>query len=383
VAAADAALRAARGQAVPLGVSAGTAGAAAPEHAVQNAGAQWALGSLGGAIGNLAGAQLVAPLVNLASRQHAAVDPKAIVPDNIRNSMNDLQAGSGDKLREQVAQRQTEIAALNSNTNVGIGQAAFVAATAVRTTAQGDQALGFGGTVGVGLAVSAAAGAAIGASMGMNAALSTVPVPKLADLQNAKNEGRPLSSVSTDPLPLFYTKHMPALGPVAALSNAWTNSPLRDPTPGENPRAARQPQNLAQATSMVTSDVGNVAAAVANRTGRLASSTMTLALTSAATPLAAAAFSENPPAALATSVVGASVGIYSAIKPWFGNLAGGIAGTEGRVQTARQDAVNAAAARHAQAQQPAPDLEMGMVAGTGAGASQGGSSQPPRQAALR
>ncbi len=356
----DAGTRAAQGQPAPGGY-AGPATVHQPgAHTLAEAAARWAGGAAAGGVGNFVGQHLVAPLVNTIPRQHAPIDAKAVVPDEMRDTMNRLQPGSGDRLRAAVAAHQKEFANIASETNIHIGEAAFDVATGIKAAVLGTQAFGVGGTVAVGLAVSAAAGGAIGASMAVNAATAKIKVPDMAQLRNAEANGVALADVPKHDMPLFYTKHNQATGPVRAISTAWQAGTVGDPAPNNNPDAAGRPQTLGQRASTVVANTANIATSVLQRSARMMYSTTGAALADAATPFVAAGVAHHPALATAVRTAGAALGIHAAIRPWFNQLATGIPGADAQMRAGRQQAVNAAAASG----QP-PDVETGLLPAAG------------------
>jgi hypothetical protein len=168
-----------------------------------------------------------------AKRWLAAASTSAVVPDESLALMNKLEAGSGDRLREAVTQRQQDIAhgdnehgrplAAVENFVEGAGQK-FVAAgagaaagvalsTALAGAATGGTVIaGAAATaavgIGVDLAVNTGAGALHGASRARHEMQDSMDVPKLEDLRAALAKGSTsLDEVPTQQVPLFYVHH--------------------------------------------------------------------------------------------------------------------------------------------------------------------------------
>jgi hypothetical protein len=390
IATADTAAQRIAGRPRPLGVYAhGKAPAPGLASAGQVAG-EWAGGAMLGAVGNVAGEHLVAPAINSVSRQHVKVDSKAIVPDRMVAVMNGLEAGSGDALRAKVETRQADIAGIGSNSNKRIGQVAFDVATAARTAAQGSQQLGFAGTVGIGLAVSAAAGAAIGTTMAIRAARARESVPKMAALeaevaarQDPNHERKSPGALAQDEIPLFFTQHPEDKNPLkligSAVGKAVAGSALRDPAPSREPGDAQAPTR----PPLTGGDLANTAISVARRAVLMAKATTITGTATAITPFVA---HQMPTPALQSLVrtTGAAIGIHTAIKPWFDALATDIPQGDKRRHEARQAPVDQAY-RSALAAQ-APSIEMvqmnvNAAAGLPRAAGSGSGEGSPRPAA--
>lgn len=320
---------------------------------LKSAAAQWVLGSVAGGVGNITGEHFVKPLVNLVNRQHLPVSPNALVPDEMVQLMNQLEAGSGDRLRAEVSHQQSDKGAINSDTNKLLGKLCFDSATIGKAHMQGTGALGFAGTVGVGLAVSASAGGLIGAGMALNAALSTIKVPDLAQLRAAVQANaaaapgtapQTLANVTNNDLPLFYPHRPPPKAVGTAMREALHDSPLRDPQPnvdlGPLPASTTQRSTAA----VVTSTAVNTLSSVANRSFEMLKATPGLFLSTFATPIVARAM-PTPELQATVRDVGAGLGIHSAIEPWFDSLAKDIPQTDKAMQARRQEAVNEDAQR--------------------------------------
>jgi hypothetical protein len=378
IATADTTTQAIAHQPQPHGVYAG--GAAKPPGlgTLGQAAGEWVAGSLGGGVGNILGQHVVAPAINAVSRQHAAVAAKALVPDEMKDLMNELEAGSGDALRGKVQQRQGDIAGIGSKSNQHIGEVAFDVATAVRTAAQEGKPLGFAGTVGIGLSVSFGAGAAIGVTMAIRSAQATELVPTMAALReeraarqnNPAHDPKAPGELAQNKVPLFFTQHSEDSNPIRAIGKALTSSPVRDPAP------SRQESDTAAPTRpMITAgDLANTVTSVGRRAVLMAKATSLTALATAVTPFVA----HQMPNAATQSLVrtaGAAIGIHLAIKPWFKALASDIPQGDKRMQEARQPAVDQAYRRSAAAQPPAAEL-VTMTSNQAAGGAQGSQASP-------
>lgn len=391
LAAGDALGRLERGATQAAGVRAGPepAAAALPSSAAFNAlgsGAQqWLLGSAAGAVGNMAGQYLAAPLVNMIPRQFAPIDLRAVLPDETVSLMNQLQPGAGDSLRQQVQEAQRDVASINSASNVRLGQIAFDAITAARFAAQGGLPLGVAGQVGIGLAVSSSAGMAIGSVMATRQSVATHEIPDLHALRQAavthnatpdSDGAAVLAGVDKNAVPLFFPKQTTqareqpqprdietghggpvatadapqrgrlatmrdtaqwavhqAARPLVAVKQAWSQSlgasPLIDPAaPGTSGITPRR----------VLTTTSNVAASVVNRAGEMAKATLTTSLLSTGSAMLAS--TTTGPARRAILALGNAVGIHAAIKPWFNSLVTEIPQGDARIQAHRRQVVS-------------------------------------------
>jgi len=344
--------------------------------------AQWALGSVTGAVGNLAGQFLVAPVLNLMPRQFNPIDARAVVPDETVTLMNQLKPGSGNELRDQVKANQGEISNISSKSNVLLGQISFDAVTAGRFAIQGATPLGVAGQVTVGLAVSATAGAAIGAVMGVRQSVATMDIPKIDDLRAAVASGpvdgaAALAQVSTNAVPLFFAKHMGAAAPTqggdietghaavatsaeqrsrmaeirdtlknvgsglanvvtvpaSAVKQAFVASPLYEPLP-TTPGA-----ETASTASRIKHTVDNVVGSGVLRAKEMAYSTMATNAASTVSTMLASTIA-SPAGQRVALALGSSVGIHTAIKPWFDALASDIPAGDNAMKAKRQESVN-------------------------------------------
>jgi hypothetical protein len=379
------------GMAFGVGRSAGVAaadaivGAADPAAGgvIELEAARWGMGSLLGGVGNIAGEHFIKPLVNLINQQQAPVDPSAVLPDEMVHQMNTLKPGSGDDLRAKVAARQGDIAGINSAGTIHIGEAFFDGANAARAFAQNGRPLSAGATLGIGATVSALAGAGIGTTMALRGALAGQEVPDAAELAQAfENHNPDDPATHVDPgtlghhqVPLFFVKHLdqppaaaaaaadaaPAEEPAAAqprpqqpntlrvmtaaVATALRDSPVRDPAPGDNPSAPRQPASWAARGSMVTADALNTIQSTLRRGAAMAWATGTNAAVAVGTTAAAQQLSGEMAQRFVRGA-GAAIGIHRAIQPWFNALApgGAIAQGDAQMRQRRQAAVNAQAA---------------------------------------
>jgi hypothetical protein len=339
----DAAFRAGAQKPAEPGLTAPTA-AVTPPMSWANAAVQSAVGAVTGAVGNLAGQTVVKPAIDaIATRKHQPIDAQVLVPNEMVSKMNDIHPGSGTKLREEVQAKQADISKINSPSNVRLGQAAFDVASAARAAAQGNQAYGMAGTVGVGLAVSFAAGSAIGLGMGLRAANSSHQVPNMADLRGKHaevmgqrqqgtevNGAEALKQVETNKVPLFYTAHTEMKNPLKAIDQAWHGNNLRQPASLENPNARHQPSNWAERGQLVAQESKNLAVGVGNRALEMGKATVVTAFAAGAASHAGSYDSEA--ASRITRAACAGVGIHTAIQPWFNSLASSIPQGDARVR---------------------------------------------------
>lgn len=347
---------------------------------------QWLLGSITGAFGNLAGQYLASPLVNLVPRQFRPIDLRAVLPDETVALMNQLEPGAGDRLRSQVQDAQHEVDALNSNSNVRLGQIAFDSITAASFTIRGGLPLGVAGQVSAGLAVSASAGMVIGAVMAARRSVASHEVPDLQALREAaethaahpgSDGSAALAKVRTNAVPLFFpcqtaradgpeaprdieTGHgaevananpaersrlagmrdaarravQQVASPLVAVGQAWSqslsSSPLIEPAPRDAAGTLTAGRVLATAS--------NVAASVANRAGEMAKATLTTS--TMATGSAMLASSIHGPAREFVLAIGNAVGIHAAIKPWFNAVTTAIPQGDARIRALRDAVVN-------------------------------------------
>jgi len=331
---------------------------------------QWLLGSAAGAVGNMAGQYLVAPLVNFIPRQFQAIDPRAVLPDETVELMNRLEPHSGDALRAQVRHAQHDVADIDSAGNVLTGQIAFDTFTAARFATHGGLPLGAAGQVAVGLGVSTAAGMAVGAVLAMRQSTATVTIPDIEALRQAEatHAAQPgsdgaaiLAKVPKNPVPLFFPRKMTptasppqahdietgcgesittadaaqrgrlagmvdtakwavaqAIRPVAAVGQAWGQSlgtsPLIEP--------AEPGTDGAFTVGRAAATASNVGASLWIRGTEMARATMNTSLWSTASAMAAS--TTEGPARNVVLALGNGIGIHAAVKPWFDALAGTI-----------------------------------------------------------
>jgi hypothetical protein len=119
-----------------------------------------------------------APLVNLITKQIKPKETENILTLKKYNWMNHIEPGWGDEVLQDIANLKDK-QRLNSSQTKRLGQAAFALFTLARYVAQSKTALGFGGIVAAGTAVSALSGLCIGAGMTLNASTLTVKgIPK-------------------------------------------------------------------------------------------------------------------------------------------------------------------------------------------------------------
>ncbi len=350
---------------------------------------QWALGSVTGAAGNLAGQFVAGPVVNMLPRQFQAIDARAVVPQDIVGHMNTLKPGAGDELREKVQAMQTDLANVSSESNVLLGQIAFDSVTAARMAAQSGTPLGAAGQISLGLAVSATAGALIGAGMAVRQSIATIDVPKLDPLREAANANlangaAALAALPTNPVPLFFARHttLPAAAasadieaghaatvaqphqqepmsrmhgvivqvtrlagsvgslataPASAVAKAFAAGPLLEPQPTVDGASPAGPALRTWNTTL------NVLASAVRRTKQMAASTATTTLMSTGSSMLASA--TEGAARRAVLAGGYSFGIHQAIRPWFNALASHIPAGDNAMRAERQQHVNARAQR--------------------------------------
>lgn len=336
---------------------------------------QWALGSVTGAAGNLAGQFVAGPLINMLPRQFQAIDARAVVPQEIVELMNALKPGSGNALHDKAKAMQADIANISSESNVRLGQISFDSITAARMAAQSGTPLGVAGQISLGLAVSGTAGAVIGAVIAVRQSTATIDVPK-ADALRAVLALAPANrpaELETHAVPLFFAKHatMPATAaagdietghvataaqphqqeqmsrmhaavqqvkslvtaPAGAIAKAFTASPLLEPQPTVEGAAPSGPVSRATAT------VSNVLASGVRRTKLMAESTAMSSLMSTGSAMLAGA--TEGPARRAVLALGNAIGIHAAIRPWFNALASHIPVGDNAMRAERQQHVNA------------------------------------------
>lgn len=336
---------------------------------------QWALGSVTGAAGNLAGQFVAGPLINMLPRQFQAIDARAVVPQEIVELMNALKPGSGNALHDKAKAMQADIANISSESNVRLGQISFDSITAARMAAQSGTPLGVAGQISLGLAVSGTAGAVIGAVIAVRQSTATIDVPKADALRAAlalAPANRP-AELETHAVPLFFAKHatMPATAaagdietghvataaqphqqeqmsrmhaavqqvkslvtaPAGAIAKAFTASPLLEPQPTVEGAAPSGPVSRATAT------VSNVLASGVRRTKLMAESTAMSSLMSTGSAMLAGA--TEGPARRAVLALGNAIGIHAAIRPWFNALASHIPVGDNAMRAERQQHVNA------------------------------------------
>ncbi|MHA6823528.1 type III effector protein [Ralstonia pseudosolanacearum] len=340
---------------------------------------QWALGSVTGAAGNLAGQFVAGPIINMLPRQFQAIDARAVVPQEIVELMNALKPGSGNELRDKAKAMQADIANISSESNMRLGQISFDSITVARMAAQSGTPLGVAGQISLGLAVSGTAGAVIGAMIAVRQSTATIDVPK-ADALRAVLALAPANrpaELETHAVPLFFAKHatMPATAaagdietghvataaqphqreqmsrmhaavqqvkslvtaPAGAIAKAFTASPLLEPQPTVEGAAPSGPVSRATAT------VSNVLASGVRRTKLMAESTAMTSLASTGSAMLAGA--TEGPARRAVLALGNAIGIHAAIRPWFNALASHISAGDNAMRAERQQHVNAQAPR--------------------------------------
>jgi hypothetical protein len=196
---------------------------------------QQAVDNLVGGTGKLIDQHVVKPLLGSISRQHAPVDSTAIVPDEMRNLMNQIDQGSGDRLRASVEQQQKNIDSDSDKENkvthivahklidegakklgvtgagVAAGAAASTALVAAGVATGGAAIAGAAVTAAVGVGIAAGTGAALGAFDGARKSahkqMDKVEVPHMTQLRQAHQNGTPLSEVPTEKMSLFFTHH--------------------------------------------------------------------------------------------------------------------------------------------------------------------------------
>ncbi|MCL9845017.1 hypothetical protein M0F12_06365 [Ralstonia solanacearum] len=225
---------------------------------------QWALGSVTGAAGNLAGQFVAGPVVNMLPRQFQAIDARAVVPQDIVDHMNTLKPGAGNALRDKAKAMQMDLANVSSESNVLLGQIAFDSVTAARMAAQSGTPLGAAGQISLGLAVSATAGALIGAGMAVRQSIATIDVPKPDPLREAANANlaNGAAALPTNPVPLFFARHTTL--PAAAVSgDIETGHAATVAQPHQQEQMSRMHGVIAQVTRLVGS-VGSLATAPAS-----------------------------------------------------------------------------------------------------------------------
>jgi hypothetical protein len=371
VALADTALRMHRGDEAALGIKTapfrpGQNGA----DAVVNAAAQAALGSALGGVGSFVGQAVVAPLVNRINKQTAPVDVKAVVPDEMVALMNQVHPGAGDALRSKASHEQSSNQNIASDRNVAVGQFFFDAANATRAARQEPNQLGLAGNILTGTAVSACAGAAIGATIAINSALANIKVPDMAALRDLA--GSPAAARGADALqalphhdvPLFYTKRVdppPFFCAQPGQERAkLIHNPVTDPVPQAEGRGvpAGNAAPAAPAPSAVASTI-NALTSMASRGVAMFKATVGNTVVAAMTPAFAASMPTES-GATAARAAAAAIGIHTAIKPWFGELAAGIPAADKAIVARRQVAVNEAARQREAAApvNPPPALQM-------------------------
>lgn len=345
---------------------------------------QWLLGAATGAVGNMAGQYLAAPLVNLIPRQFQKIDDLAVLPQESQDLMNLLQPGAGDALRAQVLQAQNEIGNIDSESNKTLGKIAFGSVFAARFASMATP-LGAAGQVLTGLVMSAGAGMGIGAVMATRQATTTLEIPDLEELfraveANPHNGEAALAAVPKHAVPLFYAKQTPTAPtdrpqpddietgnpvttadapqrgrlatianstldavkwsaqtltqPLAVVGQAWAGSlsasPLIEPAlPGTDEGVS---------VRRVLGTASNVAASGLNRAQEMAASTaMTSLLSTGAAILSAG--TDGPARRVALAVLN-SVGIQFAIEPWFNALTTSIPKFDAGVKAHRAEVVN-------------------------------------------
>ncbi len=350
---------------------------------------QWALGSVTGAAGNLAGQFVAGPVVNMLPRQFQAIDARVVVPQDIVDHMNTLRPDAGTELRNKVKAMQMDLANVSSESNVLLGQIAFDSVTAARMAAQSGTPLGAAGQISLGLAVSATAGALIGAGMAVRQSIATIDVPQpdpLRETANANPAGgaAALAELPTNPVPLFFARHttMPAAAapgdietghaasvaqphqqeqmsrmhgviaqvtrlagsvgslataPASAVAKAFAAGPLLDPQPTVDGASPSGPALRTWNTTL------NVLASAVRRTRLMAASTATTTLMSTGSSMLASA--TEGAARRAVLAGGYSFGIHQAIVPWFNALASHIPAGDNAMRAERQQHVNARAQR--------------------------------------
>ncbi len=313
--------------------------------AVVNAVTQAALGSALGGVGSFLGQSFVAPLVNRINKQMTPVDLKAVVPDAMVARMNAVHEGSGDALRREAQSEQARNLNIGSDRNIAVGQFFFDAANATRAAMQGQDAPGLAGNVLFGTAVSALAGGAIGATIAINSSLAKIRVPDMAALNNlAPNAGaEALKALPHHEVPLFYTRR--------AEDPKWSSIPVMDPVarpPADAPVPAGNVPPAAVPRASVAASLVNAATSSAMRATAMLKATAGTTVVGAMAPAFVASMPSEGTATAARAAA-AAVGIHTAIRPWFGELAKGIPEGDKAIVAARQRAVdNDARRREAQ-----------------------------------
>ena len=317
---------------------------------VQRAAVQWLSSALGGAVGNVAGQTLVAPLVDMMPRQFRPVDPAALVPDRMVTKMNRIRPGWGNEMRRAIQQQQSEVQRLNSDTNIHFAEKAFSVATGVRMLVQRPgPAPTLPTTLALNSVASAAAGGSVGLNMGVNMAKANIRIPRMETLERllaGKHSPDQETSAMADAqtAPLFYAHHTPPderRSPTDAIAHAWHQSNLREPAP--RPQHPNDPigfPSWGAGLKNAGADLRNVGKSVAFRGQYLMQATTVPTAVSAVQPFIAAGL-PNENAVRMSGMALPAVAIYAVIRPWFNALVGSIPAHDSAMRARRQQIVDA------------------------------------------
>ncbi len=314
---------------------------------IQRAAAQLALGAVGGAIGNLAGKTLVAPLVDRLPRQFRPIDPAATLPDRMVSKMNRIRSGWGDATRATIIEQQKEIVQINSDTNIHCAEKAFSLATAARVLIQPR---GFKPTLPLSIASSSAAsglaGAAVGANMAGNMARAEVRVPRQETLDrvlasNANEWHEDAVMADAQRLPLFYSHHLPARErrePAKAIMHKGHQVNMRDPAPkSHGPTDPKPCPDWRVRAHGFGADVRSTALSAVSRSEYMMQATAGPVAIGAAQPYVAASM-PNAISARMSGVLLPVIAVKLVIRPWFNALFGGIPARDAELRAQRQQA---------------------------------------------
>jgi hypothetical protein len=318
---------------------------------LQRGAAQLGLGAVGGAIGNLIGQTVVAPIVDRSARKFEPVDPQAVLPDRMVAKMNRIRSGWGDEVRASIVNQQKEVMQLNSDTNVQFGEKAFTAATIARTLLQPSSFKpNLPQSVAISGAVSTVAGGAVGLHMGINMARSAARIPRadtldrvLASKPRERNEDAAMSDAQS--LPLFYSHltpgdQRPSIG--QAITDSWHRGDLREPAPTPwNPDERMVPRDRGMRMQNMGADLRNIGQSVAHRSGHLIHATAAPVAIATSQPFVVSAM-PNDFSARAAGLVLPALAMKLVIRPWFNALAGGIPRHDAAMRAERQKAVDSA-----------------------------------------
>lgn len=177
---------------------------------IQRAAVQWAIGTAGGALGELLVQRLAASCIERMTKQFRAVHPAAIVPDRMLAKMNRIRAGWGDELRAAVLERQREVAQMSSNSNGRFARKALGASLAVRVLSQppGSET-SLIKSVAVGNVPPGVASVAVAANIAGKMARAQIRVPCMEALERVSanpglNRPEEVAMENAQTLPLFY-----------------------------------------------------------------------------------------------------------------------------------------------------------------------------------